>query len=267
LSFPKKREIIGKGNRADGRAMSDTDVAERISRLSEREREVLRLLVQGHELKSIATSLGLSIHTINDRLREARGKLGVSSSRAAARLLAAEEGGHRFSADRKSGVGARTAEKDHASRPVGQAIMSRPAGSLLSVGVVMLLIAAATLGLWTMSEGESSPPNPAAAPRVIATSPASGAVIPPGPFLLRVTFDQRMQPGSYSYTRTSPETYPDCAAQPILSDDGRTYMLQCTAVAGHHYEIWFNRPPYMNFRGVNGRSSEPHQLLFRVRTH
>lgn len=74
-----------------------------------------------------------------------------------------------------------------------------------------------------------------------------------------------MQDGSYSYTRTSPETYPECAARPTLSADGRTYTLECTAVAGRHYEIWFNRPPYMNFRGVNGLSSEPHQLLFRTR--
>jgi DNA-binding CsgD family transcriptional regulator len=246
--------------------MSDTD-AERVSRLSEREREVLRLLAQGHELKSIAASLGLSIHTINDRLREARGKLGVSSSRAAARLLASQESGHRFSGDKISGVGVRPAESEDAVQPVGRPITSRPADSLLNVGVVMILIVAAVLGVWTLNEDESSSADPASPPRVVSTSPASGAVIPPGPFLLTVTFDQRMQPGSYSYTRTSPETYPDCAAQPTLSADGRTYTLRCTAVAGRQYEIWFNRPPYMNFRGTNGLSSVPHQLLFRTRGH
>jgi len=244
--------------------MSDTDTAQRIARLSEREREVLRLLVQGHELKSIAIALGLSIHTINDRLREARGKLGVSSSRAAARLLAAVEGGHTYSADKKNGVGLRPGEKDDEIRPA-RAVASHPAWPLLNVGVVMILIIVAAWGVWTLNEGGSSPVAPAAPPRVISTSPASGAVIPPGPFLLRVTFDQRMQEGSYSYTRTSPETYPDCSSHPSLSDDGRTYTLQCTAVAGRRYEIWFNRPPYQNFRGVNGLSSVPHQLLFRTR--
>jgi DNA-binding CsgD family transcriptional regulator len=246
--------------------MSDTDTAQRIARLSEREREVLRLLVQGHELKSIAAGLGLSIHTINDRLREARGKLGVSSSRAAARLLAAAEQGHRFSADNKNGIGARAGGKDD-ERRTGGPIASGRGWSSLSMGAVMILIIVAALGVWTLSEGESPSADPAAPPRVISTSPASGAVIPPGPFLLRVTFDQRMQSGSYSYTRISPETYPDCAAQPRLSDDGRTYTLQCTAVAGRQYEIWFNRPPYMNFRGTNGLSSVPHQLLFRTRGH
>ena len=59
--------------------------------LSDREREALRLLGRGHEAKSIASALGLSIHTVNERLRTARRKLGVSSSREAARLLLAQE--------------------------------------------------------------------------------------------------------------------------------------------------------------------------------
>lgn len=49
--------------------------------LSAREKEALRLLLVGHDAKSIANTLGLSVHTINDRLRDARRKLGVSSSR------------------------------------------------------------------------------------------------------------------------------------------------------------------------------------------
>ena len=39
----------------------------------------------------MARELGLSVHTINERLRAARRKLGVSSSREAARLLGEAE--------------------------------------------------------------------------------------------------------------------------------------------------------------------------------
>ncbi len=53
--------------------------------LSEREKEALRLLLVGYDAKSIANTFGLSVHTVNDRLRDARRKLGVSSSREAAR--------------------------------------------------------------------------------------------------------------------------------------------------------------------------------------
>ena len=69
-------------------------MSEPLKSLSEREQDTLRLLLAGHDAKSIARDLGLSVHTVNDRLREARRKLGVSSSREAARLLAQAEGEH-----------------------------------------------------------------------------------------------------------------------------------------------------------------------------
>lgn len=55
--------------------------------LTDREKETLRLLLRGHDAKSSARALGLSVHTVNERLREARRKLGTTSSREAARLL------------------------------------------------------------------------------------------------------------------------------------------------------------------------------------
>ena len=55
--------------------------------LTDKEKETLRLIVRGHDAKSAASALDLSVHTINDRLRAARRKLDVTSSREAARLL------------------------------------------------------------------------------------------------------------------------------------------------------------------------------------
>ncbi|AWW74927.1 LuxR family transcriptional regulator [Erythrobacter sp. KY5] len=63
-----------------------------VADLTEKEREALHLLLDGHDTKSSATALGLSVHTVNDRLRNARRKLGVSSSREAARILRDAEG-------------------------------------------------------------------------------------------------------------------------------------------------------------------------------
>lgn len=62
-----------------------------IQTLTEKEKETLRLLVSGYDAKSMASHLGLSVHTINERLREARRKMAVSSSREAARQLRAIE--------------------------------------------------------------------------------------------------------------------------------------------------------------------------------
>lgn len=60
--------------------------------LTDKEKDALRLLLRGHDAKSSARELGLSVHTVNERLRDARRKLGVTSSREAARQLLAEEG-------------------------------------------------------------------------------------------------------------------------------------------------------------------------------
>jgi DNA-binding CsgD family transcriptional regulator len=62
-----------------------------IAELTDRELEVLRLLTAGHTIKSIATSLGRSEASINERLRDARRKTGIGSSRELARLVAGQE--------------------------------------------------------------------------------------------------------------------------------------------------------------------------------
>lgn len=53
-------------------------MAQAIGDLTDKEKEALRLLVEGHDAKSSANFLGLSVHTVNDRLRNARRKLDVS---------------------------------------------------------------------------------------------------------------------------------------------------------------------------------------------
>ncbi len=63
-----------------------------LAELTVKEKEALRLLLAGHDAKSSATELDISVHTVNDRLRNARRKLGVSSSREAARILGNAEG-------------------------------------------------------------------------------------------------------------------------------------------------------------------------------
>lgn len=59
--------------------------------LTEKELEILRLLAGGHTVKSIAAQLERSEASINERLREARRKTGVGSSRELARLLAEQK--------------------------------------------------------------------------------------------------------------------------------------------------------------------------------
>lgn len=60
----------------------------RLKKLTEKEAEILRLLARGFDVKACARELGISPNSVTERLRSARQKLGVSSSREAARIYA-----------------------------------------------------------------------------------------------------------------------------------------------------------------------------------
>ena len=67
-------------------------MADGLAELTDKEKAALRLLLAGHDAKSSAAELGISPHTLTDRLRHARRKLDVTSSREAARILGEAEG-------------------------------------------------------------------------------------------------------------------------------------------------------------------------------
>lgn len=240
--------------------------------LSQKEREVLRPLLTGHDAKSIARLLGLSVHTVNERLRDARRKLGVSSSREAARILARQEGGPDRIGPKKIGyeqfgveaapagieAGGLPGRRAAAFRPPFLGHWTGPAMIATSIVVAAALIARTNAG--------AASPRPPAAPHVVATSPANGAVVPAGPLTLTVTFDRPMHAGSYSFVQKDPATYPECGDnRPNQSRDGRTFTLHCMVQPGRRYEIWFNAEPYMNFKSVDGIAATPFQLRFQSR--
>jgi DNA-binding CsgD family transcriptional regulator len=235
-----------------------------IENLSERECEVLRLLVRGYDAKSIARDLGLSIHVVNERLRDSRRRLGVSSSREAARILAAHEGTN-FPGNKSFGIGPPAVCGAAGRRSDGRGAGGRRPLNVPIAGAVMIVIAAAALGIGIHEERRASlPPRASGPPRIVTTSPARGAIIRPGPFVLSATYDRPMLDGSFSYTQSSPETAIECAFPASLSRDARTFSVRCTARPGRHYETWLNRPPYMSFTGINGISAEPYDLFFSV---
>ncbi|WP_312146113.1 DUF4019 domain-containing protein [Brevundimonas sp.] len=144
--------------------------------LTEREKETLRLLASGHDAKSVATHVGLSVHTVNERLRTARRKLGVSSSRAAARwLIEAEHNDPKFSGDKNlgeaTGVAGVETSRRTATRRGGLWILGLG-------GLLMFAIAAAALFISLTGTGSPAPvPSQAAAAATQAVTPdvAEGA--------------------------------------------------------------------------------------------
>ncbi|WP_076071132.1 helix-turn-helix domain-containing protein [Sphingomonas montana] len=147
--------------------------------LTEREKETLRLLIAGHDAKSIARHFGLSVHTINERLRDARRKLDVSSSREAARFLAESEQALPDSlVDRALGV----ADGARPMRPLPDAGHPQAGGYrlvwfgggmlIMSLLIAVVALSSAFYGNFT-SGREGSPP--VAAPANMSRSAGLGA--------------------------------------------------------------------------------------------
>ncbi|MFA5966581.1 MAG: DUF4019 domain-containing protein [Sphingomonas sp.] len=146
--------------------------------LTEKEKQTLRLIVRGHDAKSTARSLGLSVHTINERLRDARRKMAVSSSREAARLLLQVEGGAVAAptpdllGDEGIGEDAARAAADQGATPidgVGRAFRQ----PRIIIGVLVMTLALALLALTALPQVASAPSAPPAADAAADTPDAA----------------------------------------------------------------------------------------------
>ena len=161
--------------------------------LTEKEKQTLRLIVRGHDAKSTARHLNLSVHTINERLRDARRKMAVSSSREAARLLLDTEGDAPNSVgDTKIGeaaVGLGVEQGNHAGR------ISRAAW--ITIGVALMTLILGFLALAAMHQLATPPQNADAA----AESPKPAVVDAARQFL--VLGDQGRWDAAYAMTGES----------------------------------------------------------------
>jgi DNA-binding CsgD family transcriptional regulator len=153
-------------------------MAEGLCALTEKEKQTLRLLLAGHDAKSMARHLGLSVHTINERLRDARRKLAVSTSKEAARILRRAEGGIPESlGDEQIG--------DAAAAPAGQQVgepgarsIAKPRNAWAIGGLAMMTFSLGLLALLGSSGTMQNPVQPreaAAIPSPAAESAAAQA--------------------------------------------------------------------------------------------
>jgi DNA-binding CsgD family transcriptional regulator len=216
-----------------------------LRKLSPADREVLLLLAEGHTAKSAASRLGVSVNTINERLRSARSKSGVGSSRELARLVREACGDAQESRHKEIGIG-QQAEAD-AWRPPTSILTVRIALTKGALAMTVAAIGVATAAVYILSGVFAPAALSAQAPHVVGTFPAANAEVEPGRIILRVTFDRPMRPGSYSFVSRSLETFPRCSFPPVQSSDGRSFSLDCTVDAHHAYQVDFNSARFQNF--------------------
>jgi DNA-binding CsgD family transcriptional regulator len=142
--------------------------------LTEKEKQTLRLLLEGHDAKSMARHLDLSVHTINERLRDARRKLSVSTSKEAARLLRQREAVPQSLGDRRFG----DAPPPPIDQLSGQPSTEPPsppktAWAIGGLAMIPFLVTLLALSAPTQPPQVGAPPAAAAAPATPVTRAAS----------------------------------------------------------------------------------------------
>ncbi|MBI4510628.1 MAG: Ig-like domain-containing protein [Deltaproteobacteria bacterium] len=99
-------------------------------------------------------------------------------------------------------------------------------------------------------------------PKVVATVPTDGAQVDPSMQEIRVTFDQDMDPSSYSWTGGGP-TFPRVRGKPRW-DGARECVLPVHLEPGHDYRVGINGPNHRNFKSKTGAPAAPYLIRFRT---
>ncbi|MCE2843020.1 MAG: helix-turn-helix transcriptional regulator [Novosphingobium sp.] len=186
-----------------------------IAALNDKEVEVLRLLAAGHTVKSIAATLGKSEASINERLRDARRKTGVGSSRELARLLDAQK----IWDKNIDLVGPRSLTK----------AQDQPRkGHPWSKGTIAMLLTlpAAAVGLMLAANNPAQPSAPA--PIALTAAPKSPPLV--GRWSLdvaRIPVEERPRQVTMSFRVSDDQKW--TAVVEIVDPDGRTRRAESTA--------------------------------------
>ncbi len=162
-----------------------------LAALSDKELEVLQLLAAGHTVKSISVQLGRTEASINERLRDARRKTCVGSSRELARLLDSQKFW-----DKNIDLSL--------PRPTGETLVQPPgAGRKWSKGTIMMLVAIPIAAAGLVMAATNS--MPAAAPKQPANAAATSNSPLAGTWSLnveRIPADERPERVSIRFSET-----------------------------------------------------------------
>lgn len=134
---------------------------------------------------------------------------------------------------------------------------------MIRVALLVVILAAAASP--ALAQTSSSPtrlsgvtvvaPSPTL-PKVVSTFPEAGKSVAPGALILKVTFDQKMNPDGWDYGKGQ-DAYPNCLAHPRLLPDEKTFVLLCTAGPDGRFSVTLNSSGQGGFENLAGQKATP----------
>jgi len=105
---------------------------------------------------------------------------------------------------------------------------------------------------------------PTVPPTVVATYPAQGQTIAPGVLILKVAFDQQMNPRAWNYGAVPDGELPECVRTPRLLNDQKTFVLLCRVLSNRTYKVALNAERVGGFANLGDNPAQTHLLTFQV---
>jgi hypothetical protein len=105
---------------------------------------------------------------------------------------------------------------------------------------------------------------PTLPPKLVASYPAEGETIAPGVLIVKLTFDQVMNPGVWNYGVAPDAEPPECVKTPRLLNDGKTFVLLCRVLSDRTYKVAVNAQRLDGFANEADNPAETRVLSFQV---
>lgn len=105
---------------------------------------------------------------------------------------------------------------------------------------------------------------PTLPPKVVATYPAEGQTIAPGVLIVKVAFDQQMNPKAWNYGAAEGGEPPECTKTPRLLNDQKTFVLLCRVLSNRTYRVALNGERAGGFANLGDNPAQSHVLTFQV---
>ena len=99
-------------------------------------------------------------------------------------------------------------------------------------------------------------------PKVVATYPEAGKTVSPGAVILKVVFDQKMNPSGWDFGKGKDDAYPQCLERPRLLPDEKTFVLLCTAGSNGRFGVTLNAGRDGGFENLAGQRAIPADFAF-----
>jgi hypothetical protein len=105
---------------------------------------------------------------------------------------------------------------------------------------------------------------PTLPPKVVSSYPAQGQTIGPGVLIVKVAFDQKMNPKAWNYGTAPSAERPECIKTPRLLNDQKTFVLLCRVLSDRTYGLALNAERVGGFANQADNPAEAYSLIFQV---